>query len=148
MPGHTACLWQGTKLLVFGGENEHRQHLADVIVFDLKTAHWTQPELHGPMPRGRARHSAVIYDDKLYITEGTVPAGYPEPGLFQQSLGFIDANGNGIRYDSHYVNGQPVPTVNGGQIRTEPGAGGARPVSVRGRGRGGAGRGGQNTPPQ
>ncbi|KAL7780382.1 hypothetical protein CFE70_010405 [Pyrenophora teres f. teres 0-1] len=55
---------------VFGGENEHRQHLADVIVFDLKTAHWTQPELHGPIPRGRARHSAVIYDDKLYISGG------------------------------------------------------------------------------
>ncbi|USP79324.1 hypothetical protein yc1106_06598 [Curvularia clavata] len=68
--GHTACLWQGNKLLVFGGENEHRQHLADVIVFDLKTAHWTQPELHGPIPRGRARHSAVIYDDKLYISGG------------------------------------------------------------------------------
>ncbi|KAH6643169.1 kelch repeat protein [Boeremia exigua] len=68
--GHTACLWQGSKLLVFGGENEHRQHLADVIVFDLKTAHWTQPELHGVIPRGRARHSAVINDDKLYISGG------------------------------------------------------------------------------
>ncbi|KAL5439921.1 hypothetical protein PMIN06_009803 [Paraphaeosphaeria minitans] len=68
--GHTACLWQGDKLLVFGGENEHRQHLADVIVFDLKTAHWTQPELHGSTPRGRARHSAVIYDEKLYISGG------------------------------------------------------------------------------
>ncbi|KAF2864859.1 kelch repeat protein [Massariosphaeria phaeospora] len=68
--GHTACLWQGDKLLVFGGENEHRQHLNDVIVFDLKTAYWTQPELHGPAPRGRARHSAVIHDEKLYISGG------------------------------------------------------------------------------
>jgi hypothetical protein len=57
-------------LLVFGGENEHRQHLADVTVFDLKSAHWTQPELHGAIPRGRARHSAVIHDDKLYISGG------------------------------------------------------------------------------
>ncbi|KAF2268280.1 galactose oxidase [Lojkania enalia] len=68
--GHTASLWQGDKLLVFGGENEHRQHLSDVIVFDLKTAYWTQPEIHGTPPRGRARHSAVIYDDKLYISGG------------------------------------------------------------------------------
>ncbi|KAF1955332.1 hypothetical protein CC80DRAFT_415615 [Byssothecium circinans] len=68
--GHTACLWGGDKLLVFGGENEHRQHLSDVVIFDLKTSHWTQPELHGPTPRGRARHSAVIYDDKLYISGG------------------------------------------------------------------------------
>ncbi|PSK53820.1 RCC1 and BTB domain-containing protein 1 [Elsinoe australis] len=68
--GHTACLWQGDKLLVYGGENEHRVHLSDVIIFDLKTAHWTQPELSGPTPRGRARHAAVIHDDKLFITGG------------------------------------------------------------------------------
>ena len=53
--GHTANLWQGDKLLVYGGENEHRAYLSDVIIFDLKTANWTQPELHGPAPRGRAR---------------------------------------------------------------------------------------------
>ncbi|KAF2735740.1 kelch repeat protein [Polyplosphaeria fusca] len=68
--GHTASLWQGNKLLVFGGENEHRQHLSDVIVFDLNTAHWTQPEVHGPLPRGRARHSAIIHDEKLYVSGG------------------------------------------------------------------------------
>ncbi|KAF4548445.1 Kelch motif-containing protein 1 [Elsinoe fawcettii] len=68
--GHTACLWQGDKLLVYGGENEHRVHLSDVIIFDLKTAHWTQPELSGPTPRGRARHAAVIHEDKLFITGG------------------------------------------------------------------------------
>lgn len=68
--GHTACLWQGDKLLVYGGENEHRTHLSDVIIFDLKTAHWTQPDLNGPAPRGRARHSAVIHDEKLFISGG------------------------------------------------------------------------------
>ncbi|KAF2006748.1 galactose oxidase [Amniculicola lignicola CBS 123094] len=68
--GHTANLWQGKKLLVFGGENEHRQHLCDVIVFDIETSYWTQPELHGTPPRGRARHSAVIHDEKLYISGG------------------------------------------------------------------------------
>jgi hypothetical protein len=68
--GHTANLWQGDKLLVYGGENEHRAYLSDVIIFDLKTAHWTQPDLHGPAPRGRARHAAVIHDEKLYILGG------------------------------------------------------------------------------
>ncbi|KAF1988669.1 galactose oxidase [Aulographum hederae CBS 113979] len=68
--GHTANLWKGDKLLVYGGENEHRAYLSDVIIFDLKTAHWTQPDLNGPSPRGRARHSAVIHDDKLYIVGG------------------------------------------------------------------------------
>ncbi|KAK6003202.1 hypothetical protein QM012_001047 [Aureobasidium pullulans] len=68
--GHTACLWQNEKLLVFGGENEHRSHLADVIIFDLKTAYWTSPEVQGIPPRGRARHSAVIHEDKLFVSGG------------------------------------------------------------------------------
>ena len=56
---------------------------------------------------------AAIYmhENKLYIIEGTVPAGYPEPGLFQQSLGWLDENGNGVRYQSLYHNGFPTPPV-------------------------------------
>lgn len=50
-----------------------------------------------------------MHEDKLFISEGTVPAGYPAPGLFQQSMGWLDENGNGIRYQTHYVNGQPKP---------------------------------------
>ena len=38
-----------------------------------------------------------------------MPRGLPEPGLFQQSLGFIDQDGKGIRYESVYSNGFPVP---------------------------------------
>ena len=68
--GHTSCLWQGDKLLVYGGENEHRIHLSDVVIFDIKTAHWTSPDINGPIPRGRARHSAVIHDDKLFVCGG------------------------------------------------------------------------------
>ncbi|KAI1106172.1 galactose oxidase [Jackrogersella minutella] len=68
--GHTATLYQGDKLLVFGGENEHRTYLSDLIVFDLKTAHWTQPQVSGPVPKGRARHAAVLHEDKLFIVGG------------------------------------------------------------------------------
>jgi hypothetical protein len=39
-----------------------------------------------------------MHEQKLYILEGTVPKGYPEPGLFQQSLGWVDEDGNRIRY--------------------------------------------------
>jgi hypothetical protein len=68
--GHTATLYQGDKLLVFGGENEHRTYLSDLIIFDLKTAHWTQPAVSGPIPKGRARHAAVLHEDKLFIIGG------------------------------------------------------------------------------
>ncbi|KAG9235964.1 hypothetical protein BJ875DRAFT_457728 [Amylocarpus encephaloides] len=68
--GHTATLYQGDKLLIFGGENEHRTYLSDLIIFDLKTAHWTQPAVSGPVPKGRARHATVLHDDKLFIVGG------------------------------------------------------------------------------
>ncbi|KAI9665400.1 MAG: hypothetical protein M1831_001838 [Alyxoria varia] len=68
--GHTATLWQGDKVLIFGGENEHRVYLSDLIIFDLKTAYWNQPDLQGVPPKGRARHSALVHDDKLFIVGG------------------------------------------------------------------------------
>ncbi|KAJ4407452.1 hypothetical protein N0V85_004379 [Neurospora sp. IMI 360204] len=68
--GHTATMYKGDKLLVFGGENEHRTYLSDLIIFDLKTAHWTQPQVTGPIPKGRARHAAVLHQDKLFIIGG------------------------------------------------------------------------------
>ena len=70
LAGHTATLYQGDKLLVFGGENEHRTYLSDLIIFNLKSAHWMQPQVSGPIPKGRARHAAVLHDDKLFIIGG------------------------------------------------------------------------------
>ena len=72
-------------------------------------------------------------ENKLYISEGTVPKGYPQPGLFQQSMGYLDKDGNGVRYQKIYSNevyglgDAPAPSYGGG------GGGG-------GGGRGGAGR--------
>lgn len=42
---------------------------------------------------------------RLYILEATVPAKAPAPGLFQQSLMFIDEEGKSIRYRSIYTTG-------------------------------------------
>lgn len=68
--GHTACLWQDSKLLVYGGENEHREYLSDLVIYDIKTSCWTQPEVRGTIPKGRARHAAAVYDDKLFVVGG------------------------------------------------------------------------------
>ena len=46
----------------------------------------------------------AMHENKLYILEGTVPKGYPQPGLFQQSMGFVDKEGRGIRYRTMYSN--------------------------------------------
>ena len=45
-----------------------------------------------------------MHQQKLYIVEGTVPPDRPEPGLFQQSMQWVDKDGKGIRYRSIYSN--------------------------------------------
>ena len=52
---------------------------------------------------------------KLYVLEGTVPAGYPVPGLFQQSMGYVDEEGNRIRYQYVYNDRFPPPPLTGGR---------------------------------
>jgi hypothetical protein len=42
---------------------------------------------------------------RLYILEATVPARAPAPGLFQQSLMFVDEEGKPIRYRRFYTTG-------------------------------------------
>ena len=63
--------------------------------------HLTNPD------QSRTFVSIYMHEDKLYVAEGTVPRGYPEPALFQQSLGWLDEDGNGLRYESAYSNGFP-----------------------------------------
>ena len=59
--------------------------------------------------KSRTFAATYMHENKLYIIESTVPAGYPEPSWFSQSLGFLDENGIGLRYQEIYVNGYPAP---------------------------------------
>jgi hypothetical protein len=58
-----------------------------------------------------------MHQHKLYIIEGTVPPGYPEPGLFQQSMQWISKDGKPIRYQTLYSNSfhafgmYPLPAI-------------------------------------
>lgn len=71
---------------MFGGENEHREYLSDVVIFDIQTSTWTQPEIRGPVPRGRARHAAVIHEDKLFIIGGLTS----EKSVILDDLSYLD----------------------------------------------------------
>ena len=76
-------------------------------------------ELHLTNNADKSRTMAYIamHENRLYILEGTVPEEYPEPGLFFQSLGWVDKDGNGLRYEALYINQvhglrlAPVPPV-------------------------------------
>lgn len=85
---------------------------------DAKVTHflWNNIDLVGGHQihltnRDGSRTLAAVYmhDHKLYISEGTVPEGYPEPGLFQQSLGWLDEKGTGVRYQTLYHHAFPAP---------------------------------------
>lgn len=74
---------------MFGGENEHREYLSDVVILDIPSATWTQPEIRGPIPRGRARHAAVIYEDKLFIIGGVITVS-GEKNVILDDLTYLD----------------------------------------------------------
>ena len=74
---------------------------------DLVEGH--QLQLTNNADKSRTFAGVYMHQNKLYIIEGTVPAGYPEPGLFQQSLGWLDENGVGLRYQQYYSNNYPPP---------------------------------------
>ena len=59
--------------------------------------------------KSRTFAAMYMHENKLYIIESSVPPGYPEPGWFSQSLGFLDEKGIGLRYQEIYVNGYPAP---------------------------------------
>jgi hypothetical protein len=69
-----------------------------------------------------------MHDDRLYVIEGTVPAMAPQPGLFQQSMQFIDREGKTIRYETVYSNRYPRPrrAGQGGGVAAAPAAPPAR----------------------
>ena len=89
---------------------------------DVKLTHltWNQMgmvggdllQLTNTADNSRTFASIYMHENRLYIMEGTVPAGSPPPGLFQQSLGWLDERGNGIRYQQFYLHGAARPGAN------------------------------------
>ncbi|MSO83110.1 MAG: hypothetical protein EXQ53_07415 [Acidobacteria bacterium] len=69
---------------------------------DLVEGHELQ--LTNNADRSRTFAFVTMHQNRLYIAEATVPAAYPPPGLFQQSMGFVDKDGRGVRYQSVYSN--------------------------------------------
>lgn len=101
---------------------------------DLVEGHLLQ--LTNNADESRTSAYVAMHDHKLYILEGTVPKGYPEPGLFQQSMGWVDKTGRAIRYQTIYSNVYhgmgvyPVPPLAG--TGRGGGAGAAGPATGAG----------------
>ena len=114
---------------------------------DLVEGH--QLQLTNRADQSRTFVFIAMRENRLYVVEGTVPKGYPQPALFQNSMGFLDRDGNGVRYQTMYSNaiyglGDREAPGYGGR---NGGGGGAGRAGGAGRGRGaGASGGGQAAP--
>ena len=89
----------------------------------LTEMYWNQQDLVSGIvlqltDRGDASRTyayIAMHEMRMYIAEATVPKGFPEPALFVQAIGWLDADGKGIRYRtvySHEIHGlreAPVP---------------------------------------
>jgi hypothetical protein len=71
-------------------------------VSDLVEGHRLQFTNHDGSQTFAAIHR---HSTRLYILEATVPRTAPAPGLFQQSLQFLDEQGRQVRYRSYYTTG-------------------------------------------
>jgi hypothetical protein len=90
---------------------QYRQQAAEVTYdawhyIDLIAGH--QLQLTNP-DRTRSFVGIYLHESRLYIIEARVPEGSPPPGLFQQSLVFLDEEGRRVRYDAIYTN--PLPPL-------------------------------------
>jgi hypothetical protein len=103
---------------------------------DLVEGH--QLQLTNP-DQSRTFVGIYLHENRLLILDATVPQRAAQPGLFQQSLSFLDEAGNRVRYNAIYSNRLPPRTLSG------RGVGGGR---GGGAGRGGGRGDGQGNPQQ
>jgi len=90
-----AVVWATRQLL----ERDAKMTFYGWYAADLVSGH--QLQLLNP-DQSRTFATVNMHATRLYILEGTVPRGAPAPGLFQQSLMFLDEKGNTIRYQTYY----------------------------------------------
>ena len=98
-------------LLARPTDEDHQQLLKlgwDYI--DLVAGH--QLQLTKP-DQSRTFAGIYLHESRLYILEATVPPDSPPPGLFQQSVGFLDFSGRRVRYQYVYSSRYPPPPLTG-----------------------------------
>lgn len=72
--GHTCVLWE-QNIIIFGGRNNAWEKMNDVWQYDLETNTWTElrpahPRSYDKIPAPRITHTAILFEDKMYICGG------------------------------------------------------------------------------
>ena len=67
-------------------------------------------ELQLTNPDGSRSYVGIyLHENRLYVLDATAPSDAAPPIIFQQSFGFLDADGNPVRYRPFYFNRFPEP---------------------------------------
>ena len=75
----------------------------------------TGHELQLTNPDGSRTYTGIyLHENRLYILDATAPRDAAAPIIFQQSFGFLDADGKPVRYRPFYVNPLPAPRAGQG----------------------------------
>lgn len=56
-------------MVIFGGTDD-RAYFSDVVVLDLCSMAWLNPQCSGARPKGRALHASVVFNDFLIVHGG------------------------------------------------------------------------------
>ncbi|KAK9867723.1 hypothetical protein WJX84_004647 [Apatococcus fuscideae] len=102
---HTATALDGQRLLVFAGIN-HRTRYNDLWVLDVPTQQWTQLQIGGEGPTPRAHHTAIKFQNCIYIFGGYGGGGLASGELWVLQL---DQTGTPCKWEQPSLAG-PAPT--------------------------------------
>lgn len=70
--------------------------------------------------QSRTFAAIYMYENRLYVLDATVPPRAPTPGLFQQSLQFLNEDGGRARFDVIYNNRLPPQRLGGRRNQQAP----------------------------
>ena len=110
-PGYSKADRQGALIYATWRFMERDAEVTHLLWSNISNVEGHQIQLTNNADQSRTFAGVFMHLGKLYIAEGTVPAGYPAPDFFRISLNFLDENGDSLRYMSYYRDGFPVPPL-------------------------------------
>ena len=110
-PGYSKADRQGALVYATWRFMERDAEVTHLLWSNISNVEGHQIQLTNHADQSRTFAGVFMHLGKLYIAEGTVPAGYPAPDFFRISLGFLDETGDALRYMSYYRDGFPVPPL-------------------------------------
>ena len=77
---HAAAVVDGV-MYIFGGRNEERQDLGDLVAFRIATRRWYRFENMGSSPSPRSGHQMCVHNEKIFVVGGRPTGVYNWKGF-------------------------------------------------------------------